>query len=247
MNPLWNIPQLLITAWLGKLTHDQQVKYQAAVEQQIAEGKSGLQARSDAAMAMIHNDPSSAEAQAILKHQASALPGKAYASAEDVTNAYKKREGDVMGYLEGVGQQALADTNRTFSEGSLRTNLAERGLGGGGVAESLANGLKVRKGEARRRIIEDLGFQKANTLAGLTNDTQQARLGALNTAYGLDESTLNTYAGQLNNRAANNVGTYLQTTGDYFDFINNINNVPPNTAPFYGSMQSLGTGLGNFH
>lgn len=245
MNPLWNIPQFLITAWLGGLTNQQQKKYQAAVDAQIAEGRTGLEARSRAAMAMIENDPNTAEARAILKAQSGKLPAKAYAEAERATKAYGQREADVMGYLNGIGAQSIADINRTFEEeqGQANSGLVSRGLSGGGVGASVAHGFTTRKADAIARSRENMGFQKAATLAGLRGDTQTARANALGTAYGFDESTTGTYAGQLNDEAANAQDTYLTTTGDYWDFLNNINNVPPDRSAFMNSAGSLGRGF----
>ena len=247
MNPLWNIPQFLMTAWLGNLTNKQFKAYQAAVEQQIAEGRSGLEARSRAAMDMIQNDPNTAEAQAILKAQKQNLPKSAYAEAERATKAYGQREEDVMGFLEGVGNQSLADINRTFGEeqGRAISDLVSRGLGGGGVKASIAHGFATRKADALARSREAMGAQKAATLAGLRGDTQVARANALGTAYGFDESTTGAYADQLNNQATNALDTFLGTTGDYYDFINNIQNMPPNTNALMTSAGGLGQGFAN--
>lgn len=248
MNPLWNIPQLLITAWLGKLTREQQQAYQAAVEQQIAEGRSGLEARSRAAVAMAQNDPNSNEAQAILKKQMNNLPANVRADAKKASAQWARREKDVMGYLEGIGTQAKKDTERVFGEesGKVYGDLVSRGLAGGGVGASIAHGFATRKADALNRLNEGVGELKASTLAGLRGDTQLATERAFNTAYGFDESTANAYANTLLDRGQNVQDVYLDTTGDYWDFRNNIQNVPPDQGPFIASAGAAGRGAANF-
>lgn len=334
MNPIWNLAQLGMTAWQGVLTEKKWKEYQAAVERQIAEGKSGLQARQDVAMRMIATDPSFAKAANILQRQATELPANAYAevgnvitdaknrrtkflsdydaatgkylSENDASTAkflagleadkasglsgYSQREKEVMGLLEGQGEQAMRDTRRTFGEQSSAAlgDLASRGLAGSSVGSSVRSGFATREADQLARIREAVAAQRAGALSGLrgdtlgfgerattlgagfgneaitrrlgaqtgaatgraaydaamSGDTADRRAAALQTAYGLDTGATQDYAGFLVGQGQNALNTYLDTSGDVWGFLNDVQNVPPNPAPFYQSAAQTGYGFG---
>lgn len=237
MNPLLLIPQGLMTLWTNSLTQEQWKKFNANVEQQIREGRSAREAQMRAAQSMIETNPHTEAARAVLDFQRQNSQAQIPA-----TEAFLgQREKDVMGYLEGVGDQSIKDINRTFGEeaGMAQSQLVERGLSGGGVGASIANGFATRKADALARSRESTGVLKANQLAGLRLDTQMGRERALDRAYG--EGT--NYADFQGGWGVQGVDAYLDTSNRYIDDIYGINNVPPDTSTNNAMFQGLGTGL----
>ena len=311
---------------------EEKKKYDAAVEQQIKEGRDGLQARSETALQMIQDDPSSNVAKHVMNNLRTRLPREAYDEVEQVVKrgnkrrtdflgdydrrtgqylnqldtdtgammqdfrganaglaaGFGQREADVMALLEGQGDQALKDTERVFGEetDASLADLNARGLGGSGVGSSVRSVGATRKADQLARIREDTGRLKATTLAGLRGDTlgfgersnnlaagfgetainrrlgaygdaatgrfaydsamsgqlEDRRQNALNRAYEMDTNLNTQYADYMNNRGMNRVDTYLNTTGDYWDFLNNVNNVPPDSSGAVNRAYSAGAG-----
>lgn len=240
MNPLWTIPQGLITLWINRLTKEQREKYEAAVDAQIAEGRAAREAQISAVQRMIQENPHTQAAQTILNFQKQ----HAFGDIAPTKAEWNRREKDVMGYLEGIGTQAKKDINRTFGEeaGMVQSNLVTRGLSGGGVGASIAHGFATRKADALARSEENVGQMKAETLSGLRADTQIARERALERAYGQGTN----YADFEGGWGVQGTDAFLDTTNRYIDDIYGVNNVPPDEQANINAWQNLGTLGGRF-
>lgn len=322
--------QGLVALWQGKLTDEQWNKYQQAVEQQIAEGKSGLEARARAAMDLIAENPDSQEAQNILRELNIEVPRemrgevarstrqyqdrrREFLNAFDVATGnyltqersdtdrfinelsarnaaiaegYAGRETDVLGLLEGQGEQAYKDIRESYGKQTAAAlqDLASRGLSGSGVGASVRTGLAKEEssslarereavsrmraeylarlrgeglafderaatlgagfqesGIARRLAAQrDVEFARSQYDAAMSGDTLANRQAALNRYWNSRIGLGSDYANYLTGERDLALNTYLGTTGDYFDFINNVRNVPPNRAPLNAAYQSWG-------
>jgi hypothetical protein len=231
------IPQFLMTMWLNSQTEEKWKEYNAAVEQQIREGRSAREAQIRAMQGMIEKNPHTQEARAILDFQRQ----DARNQIEPTTAAWGQREADVMGYLEGVGDQSIKDINRTFGEeaGMANSRLVERGLAGGGVGASIAHGFATRKADSLARSREVTGALKAESLGGLRADTQLARERAYERALG--QGTI--YADFEGGWGATGNEALESGTGAYIDEIYGINNVPPDTSALNQSWSQTGAGF----
>lgn len=234
MNPLFLIPQALITLYTNGLTQEQRKKYEAAVDQQIREGRAARDAQISAMMSMIEANPHTEAARQVLDFQRQ--NSLAQIPATDAFNA--AREHDVMGYLEGIGTQSKKDIERTFGEesGAAQSQLVERGLSGGGVGASIAHGFATRKADALARENERVGELKATTLSGLRSDTQMARERALDRAYGAGSQ----YGDFQSGWGQYGTDTFADLTNRGIEDIYGIQHVPPDTSANNAAFQNLG-------
>jgi len=107
-----------------------------------------------------------------LERQSGQLRGQYDSRTADLAARYAQREADVMGLLEGQGEQALKDTQRTFGEQTAASlgDLAARGLSGSGVASSIRGGMATRESDQLARIREAVAAQKAGALGSLRGE-----------------------------------------------------------------------------
>lgn len=122
MNPLWAIPNFLMTAWQASLTQQQRDKYDRAVEQQIAEGRAGADAMQVAALNMISTNRDSAAAKQIYESIYKRIPAEARREIQSIGNAanrrrtsflsdYDARTGQYLNQNDAATQAMLAELN----------------------------------------------------------------------------------------------------------------------------------------
>jgi hypothetical protein len=77
----------------------------------------------------------------------------------------------------------------------------------------------------------------------MSGDTADRRERALDRAYGLRRDLDTQYANFQQDRADQRLQTYQDTSRDYFDFVNNVNNVPPDRSGFNQLAYAAGQGV----
>lgn len=241
------------------------VKFQNDVQDQIDDGMDAITAGAAASANAIRDDPDLKEARAILRDLSENLPDRMKADYDKLFNQaatnindfktslsgidaqYEQRITDVMGLLEGQGEQALKDIARTFGEaaGQVSASLAERGLAGSGVGASVAAGFATKEADALARSREATGLLKADALSGLTGEQLRAKqqgLGlaagfeqqlfgnqaqALSQVYGVESNTGLGYANFLSGVAGQSLDDLNFWNARRVDFVEGINQVPP--------------------
>lgn len=264
----WRIPLGLMWAWQASLTSQQWKKFQAAVEQQIAEGRSIAEARTRAAMSMIESDPHTQQAQAILQTMYEQVPERMRGEYGELIDQgvnerqaflgdYDARMGGVQGILDDYGTQALKDVKGVFGRerGRAIGQLTDQGLTGSGVGASIAHGFATREADALARAREAAALVKSNQAfqiesgraaydAAMRGDTQALRERALQSAYGTEIGLGQGLADFQAGRGQQALDTFLGTTGDYMDFITGIQNQPPSSDAVNQFALAFGRGAG---
>jgi hypothetical protein len=266
--PIVNILQLVWNSILGNQTGEQWREFQDAVEEQIQAGLSVSEARVRAAMHMFDTSPDFSDARAALERNISELPDELRSEYESVigrsgenkeqfdrrmeriASGFTQRERDVMDQISDIGEQDIADIERSFGEqqGAALSDLSSRGLAGSGVGASIRGGFTTRRKDATSRSRDATARLKSNALAGLRGDAlnfggnfagqsleagnqvQNVRERALLNAFNAESGGNAALADALYGQGTNAIDTFLGGTGDYLDFLEGVTNVPPDTS-----------------
>lgn len=96
---------------------------------------------------------------------------------KEVTGGYEERHEQGMGYLEGMGGQALEDVSQRWREreASSTADLTSRGLSASTIGPTLGQGFEREKGAELRRLEDQLREQKLRWDTGLSGEALQAR------------------------------------------------------------------------
>ncbi len=134
--------------------------------------------------------------------------------------AYGQRTAMVMREINKMGQQGRSDVQRTFGNRRFATqaNLAGRGLAGTSLASSAAHGSAREESAALSRHAEAIGGLRGSSLSALKGDQLAGRERSMNRL----------------------LQTFLNTSGDYANFINSISAPHPNNNPLVQQMAAAG-------
>jgi len=101
---------------------------------------------------------------------------RALAEAErgggEMLSAISKRNADILGNLEGMGEQAARDIREDYrKQGATQAQgLVSRGLGGTTIGASLQSAIERQQQDALNRLNESVRTQKTNLQTGLSSD-----------------------------------------------------------------------------
>lgn len=108
----------------------------------------------------------------LLEQEQGGLRGAYDRGSAELLAGGRKRQADVLGLLEGLGEQEKRDIRRDFEglRGQMQASLTNRGLAGTSMVPSLFTGIQRRQSEALGGAEERIRGQRAGALANLSGD-----------------------------------------------------------------------------